>query len=346
MKTRITKMLIINVLCLAVLLPSTSAQPENPTSSISEAPLNPEFIAWQQKVKNGELEISSDPLVTGHIPSPFDRSHLRFKKGISALALEEIPRSFDLRSSGYVSPVKDQGNCGACWTFGTYGALEGWLLKNVGELWDFSENHLKNCHSFDFSPCNGGGNEDMSIAYLTRGSGPIAELDDPYCDHCDFCLGNVFPQKYVTKVLRFPITLSDIKLALINYGALHTWMRWDWNCYNSLDQTYCYEGNESFNHDVTLVGWDDNKRVPGALANGAWIAKNSWGTDFGVNGYFYISYNDSKAAKEDVVAYCDAVPPSTYANIYYYDQLGLTGSGVGYGTTTAWGAEHFHRESG
>ena len=56
--------------------------------------------------------------------------------------------------------------------------------KNKNETWDFSENHLKNYHGFDWGPCDGG-NVDISTAYLARWAGPVDELDDPYRDWDD-----------------------------------------------------------------------------------------------------------------------------------------------------------------
>ena len=82
------------------------------------------------------------------------------------------PVSYDLRTLGLVTPVKHQGNCGSCWTFGTYASLESSILKTGGSTQDFSENHLKNYHGFDFGPCDGG-LDIMSLAYFSRGDGPV-----------------------------------------------------------------------------------------------------------------------------------------------------------------------------
>jgi len=323
----------------------TIAQAQTLTSGpqVSEAPLNPDFIAWQQRVETFGFEgRDTEGITSGYVPSPFDRSHLQYQTPSPGLFFGPLlaqPAKFDLRESGHVTSVKSQGECGCCWTFATYGSLESWLLRNKGESWDFSENHLKNNHGFDFAPC-GSGNADMSIAYLSRWAGPVNESDDPYHAWDDSPSRGGSCQKYVRGVLYFT-TPSEIKDALMIYGALQVRMCWTWDdpYYNSSAYTYYYDGSGDPNHMVTLVGWDDNKHVSRAPGKGAWLIKNNWGTDFGENGYFYISYHDTIAVKE-AVAFCDAVSTSSYMTNYQYDPLGQTSSS-GYNNTTAWGANIF-----
>ena len=304
----------------------------------SLAPISPEFTAWQSKAATFNLELrDAEGHTLGLIPSPIDRSHLLTQTRVPAAQLEGLPPSYDLRTYGYVTPVKDQGSCGSCWAFGSYGPLESWLLKNAAETWDFSENHLKNYHGFDWGPCEGG-NADISTAYLARWSGPVSEADDPYHDYDDRPSPGGPCRKYLEGVLWF-FTASDIKNALMTYGGMYVSMQWESAYYNPSEYTYYYNGSNSGNHAVTLVGWDDNKAVTGAPGNGAWLVKNSWGAAWGDSGYFWISYYDSVAVKYSA-AFCDAVSTESYTTNHQYDPLGWTTS-MGYGTTTAWAANIF-----
>lgn len=335
MKKKLSSLIFPVLLLMTAIVASAAGQEE-----LLQAPLNPDFVDWQsRKTASSSLgKVSAGDLYNfGYIPSPFDWSHLRLELPATPRRLA-APVSYDLRSLGYVSPVRDQGSCGDCWAFATYGSLEGWLKKSLAEDADFSENHMKNYHGFDWGPCDGG-NEDMSTAYLSRWSGPVSESADPYHDWDDRPSPGGPPQKYVKSALRFS-TPDAIKNAVMTYGALYTTMYYTAGSYNSAQKTYYYTGTAAVNHGVTLVGWDDNKVVTGAPGNGAWIIKNSWGPSWGEGGYFYISYYDSRAVA-DALTFKDAVNTSEYAVVYQYDPLGMTGS-IGCGTSTfMWGANIF-----
>ena len=171
-----------------------------------------------------------------------------------------------------------------------------------------SENNLKNCSGFDQDPCNGGGNMVMATAYLSRQSGPVSINNDPYETYDDGCKPYFNPVGYITEArfLPQPANNNFIKQELITYGALYAEMWWDDNAYNPSNYTYyCnwqdvqYSDCNCGGHAVVVAGWDDNIETAGG--QGAWICKNSWGTNWGdqtlatspySNGYFYISYND------------------------------------------------------
>ena len=100
-------------------------------------------------------------------------------------------------------------------------------------------------------------------------------------------------------------------------------MFWDNTYYNSQNHTYYSYVDTSSNHAVLLVGWDDSKETAGGT--GAWIIRNSWGSGFGENGFFYISYNDTKVNTNPAFwpNYMDYNPNAT---VHYYDKLGCVTS--------------------
>ena len=146
-------------------------KPERPIPS----PANEEFLKYLEKLEPQRWpKYSDDGHPLGLVPSPHDFSHLA---GQIPLRIENLPSSYDLRTQAKLSPIRNQGACGSCWAFATYGSLESFLRPS--ETWDFSEQNLIDHHGLDWEPCEGG-NADISLAYLARWSGPLLEADDPY----------------------------------------------------------------------------------------------------------------------------------------------------------------------
>jgi PKD repeat protein len=329
---------------------------------ISEAPLNPAFIEFKnngqpvQRIK--EINFKEQ---LGYIPEPTDSSHTNGKKvskkalkaemqGLSYIPAVDIGEiasataTYDLRITGRLSPVKNQGSCGSCWAFATYGSLESELLPD--QLYDFSENNLKNTHGFDYGACSGG-NSQMATAYLARWSGAVAEADDPYVGSSTTSLTDLPVQAHAQEILDIPgrsgsLDNDNIKAALQTTGALYTTIYWSDTYYNTSSNAYYYSGTSGSNHAVTIVGWDDtyskNNFNPAAPGDGAFIIKNSWGTSFGNNGYFYLSYYDSQVG--NILTAFTGESSTNYNHIYQYDSLGRTSS-MGYNSDTAWAANVF-----
>jgi C1A family cysteine protease len=321
--------------------------------SISKAPLNPDFTNYLKAAQAGKVQtLTADWHYMGHVPGPIDYSHMKGinlnpVKGVGALS---YPVSYDLRTTGKLTPVRDQANCGSCWTFGAFGSMESNLKP--GETWDFSENNLKNTHGFTWGPCDGG-NRYMAVAYLTRWSGAIAESDDPYSDSSiSNSPAGLVPRKHLQDVFFIPDRSSftdndNLKYAIMNYGAVQISMCWDWASYNATYKSHYFSGSSSTNHDICIVGWDDNfsstKFNTTAPGNGAFIVRNSWNTTWGDGGYFYLSYYDTEAPLEASV-YRVSECPTNYSKVYQYDPLGLVNT-LGYGKTYIWGGNIFTAES-
>jgi len=237
------------------------------------------------------------------------------------------PSSFTLLPD-YVTSVKNQSICGSCWAFASYGAMESTILMQGGTAQDFSENHLKNYHGFNWLPCEGG-NHYMHQAYLSRLDGPVAEADDPYHAYDDRPSPGGPRQAFLRRSITYS-TQETIKNAVMTVGALYTTMYYSSSYYDGGNDTYYYDGTSAINHAVGIVGWDDAKVVTGAPNAGAWLIKNSWGSSFGDNGYFWISYDDARACSFGASFVADDA--DTAVRAYHYDRFGyITSANTPYG---------------
>ncbi|MDD1670988.1 MAG: lectin like domain-containing protein, partial [Methanomicrobiales archaeon] len=349
------------LLVLGFLLPPVvAAVPADKEPKIQEAPVNPVYLVYEKGPKSDPTTKENGKVKgLGYIPSPIDKSHLKgmkikVKDGVVSVYdgttqsggsdIVSFPATFDLRNYGKVTPVKDQGSCGSCWAFATYGSEESTLL--TAQSFDLSENNLKNTHGFDIGAC-AGGNADMSTAYLARWSGAVTESADPYNVQSSTSPPGLQPVMHSQNVYFIPARTSatdndNIKAALQSYGAIYSAFYYNSGSYNSATQSYYYSGTSGSNHAITIVGWDDayprTRFTTAPAGDGAFLAKNSWGSGWGASGYFYISYYDARIGQDNTAFTGESA--TNYARVYQYDPLGWTSS-LGYGSDTAYFANVF-----
>ena len=243
---------------------------------------------------------------------------------------------FDLRDYGLAGVVKDQGSNGACWAFGATGALESAFLKNTGILLDLSENNIQNSATrygiFGTSSIKEAGYAVSGMGLFVSWLGTLSVDYDGYDELGKITLtafsNDSFHIQDTVIIPKRENTLDNAKLkdALVKYGGLTVHVLGataDNNYYNPKTHAQYFYGQGFGNHFVTLVGWDDNYSRNNFLIkppkNGAWICKNSWGPDWGENGYFYISYYDKAFAMTSAsVGYIIKNYPS-YQRAYQYD---------------------------
>ncbi len=277
----------------------------------------------------------------GYIPPPMDLSHIKVSPYLRATL--QLPSSWDWRTSGGVSSVKNQNPYGTCWAFAAIGDIESKVLINQSTEFDYSELNIVACNPVG-TTCDSGGNAWISTNYLTLNA-TVMESCDPYPGGCPnpTCVNpSCTFYKQVVEWHLIPNDVVAIKEAVMNYGPVNTAMYASFPGFSSYDGSYCltYSGSEDPNHAVLIVGWDDDM----CDGDGAWIVKNSWGTGWGDNGYFYIKYGDARIGSSSnvITKYKDYDPNET---IYHYDEWGWWSS-VGYGDGDDWGMVEFTPTTG
>nr|KAF6464699.1 cathepsin F [Rousettus aegyptiacus] len=210
---------------------------------------------------------------------------LRSKRMPLALSVSDpAPPEWDWRKKGAVTKVKDQGMCGSCWAFSVTGNVEGqWFLKR-GDLLSLSEQELVDCDKLD-KACLGGLPSNAYSAIKTLG-GLETEDDYSYNGHLQTCN---FSAEKVKVYINDSVELSqnEQKLAawLAKKGPISI-------AINAFGMQFYRHGISHplrplcspwlIDHAVLLVGYGNRSDIP------FWAIKNSWGTDWGEEGYYYL----------------------------------------------------------
>lgn len=224
-------------------------------------------------------------------PGHLRKNHLGSKGPIHEAPedLSTIPKEWDWVEKGAVTPVKNQGQCGSCWSFSAVGALEGAYFVKYGDLVSFSEQELVSCDTTD-NGCNGGLMDD-AFAWVEKNGGLCTESDYAYTSGAGGSSGSceeascknvagVTPKSYrdvkvdsvpslMSAVAKQPVAIAieadQFVFQFYKSGVLTA------NCGENLD------------HGVLLVGY-------GTWTDGTdyWKVKNSWGPGWGMEGFILI----------------------------------------------------------
>ena len=331
---------------------------------IKLAPTSEAFLKYQAAKRAAARGDGASAFKRGYIPSPIDLSHLRTPgmEPVTKSIGTGLPAKYDPRSTGLLSEARDQAYEN-CWAYAAIGALETSYKKRTGLTLDLSEKHLtwyayKSAPGLTYDeedgPLDNGGFDNGAVATLARWIGAVLEKDlpekatpkGPYTNYENrlhledaFILGLQFrnPGKF---------DRDRLKEIVYEYGAASIGVNADLDesrNFNTFTSAAYTDSEDAPDHAVLLVGWDDNfpkEDFNGRLRpsrDGAWLIRNSWGTDWGDDGYYWVSYEDG-GFSEGVVYL--AGESTNYDERYEHDELGWCYS-AGLGSETAWMANIF-----
>ncbi|KAG5047283.1 hypothetical protein JHK86_016689 [Glycine max] len=249
---------------------------------------NVEFIESFNAAGNKPYKLSinhladqtNEEFVASHNGYKYKGSHSQtpFKYG----NVTDIPTAVDWRQNGAVTAVKDQGQCGSCWAFSTVAATEGIYQISTGMLMSLSEQELVDCDSVDHG-CDGGLMED-GFEFIIKNGGISSEANYPYtavdgtCDASKEASPAAQIKGYETvpanseEALQQAVANQPVSVSIGAGGS-------GFQFYSS--GVFTGQCGTQLDHGVTVVGY-------GTTDDGTheyWIVKNSWGTQWGEEGY-------------------------------------------------------------
>jgi len=232
-------------------------------------------------------------------------------KASYALSLPSLPSDFDWRKKGAVAEVKNQGQCGSCWSFATVANIEGQNFLVNGKLLSLSEQELVDCDSND-NGCNGGLPSNAYKDLIAENMGLELESDYGYTAsegscHAKKSLERVFLQNWVAVSTQE----DEMAAALMKYGPLAIGINaGPMQLYMGgiADPFFC--NPQALDHGVTLVafGTEETKEF--------WTIKNSWGGSWGEEGYYRIVRGKGKCGLNRMVTTAIVAPASENKQIY------------------------------
>jgi cathepsin L len=204
---------------------------------------------------------------------------------------QALPASVDWRYKGVVTGVKDQGQCGSCWSFSATGSIEGAFALNY-TLVSLSEQQLMDCSfSYGNHACAGGW-MDSAFSYVINNGGIDSEASYPYemktnINQCRYSTSNKVA--WISSYKDIPSgSESDLQNAVAYHGPVSVAIDASQSSFNSYSGGYYYEpscSSSNLDHGVLVVGYGTGS------SGDYWIVKNSWGTGWGDQGYIYMARN-------------------------------------------------------
>jgi C1A family cysteine protease len=238
-------------------------------------------------------------------PTPSKHHHVATVKHA-----HNAPSTWDWRSKGVVTPVKDQGQCGSCWAFSTTENVESmWALYTKQKPPILAPQQLVDCDP-QSQGC-GGGWTYWAFEYLMNAGGQELEHNYPYRAVNQPCQFN--PAKIAAKVQNYTFAITPceqgscpsqdeqkLRAGLSTIGPFSVCVNAaSWSDYQGgvIEGSSCDGGAQTLDHCVQLVGYDMTADTP------YYIVRNSWNTNWGDAGYIYLQTDSNTCGVADVVTF-------------------------------------------
>ena len=339
------KSLLLLCLCtLALMMTGCVENEPEAKKTVSEITEIPELIPWDYHEDHENCENDKESVnVTKEEPEKRSKEDVLTKEETAGL-----PSSYNYIEENRLPMIRNQGNTNTCWAFAALSALESSKDADVNEA--YSADHLVHHNPFE-REFEDGGAYTVTTAYLLAWEGPVTEEADPFDGESPEDLSACVHVQEVRQ--SEPKDYEAIKRFVYLYGGVETALYLDFDetmtessYYNKETNAYCYLGEQPSNHDLIIVGWDDNYPAENFVGDvqqkGAFLCQNSWGENFGNEGIFYVSYEDVNIGGYGV-AYSRIDSVDNYDRIYQADLCGYTAQ-IGYGEETAWFANVYSTE--
>jgi len=211
----------------------------------------------------------------------------------SNVDIKDLPASVNWVKKGYVTPIKNQQQCGSCWAFSATGSMEGAHFKATGKLVSLSEQQLVDCSDAEGNMGCDGGLMDQAFNYTITNKGVDTEACYPYkavdqkCMFNASCIGATIssytdvPSGSEPDLTKAIATVGPISVAIdasqYTFQLYKSGIYYDENC-----------SSQYLDHGVLAVGY--GSKTTGQYKD-FYLVKNSWGTDWGMEGYIEMSRN-------------------------------------------------------